>query len=125
MTKATKTNKNTHEASLLTYTAGFVLSIMLTLAAYISVTEKLFSGWALVYAITALAITQLIVQAIFFLHLGDEKKPRFNLMTFIFTALVVAILVIGSLWIMKNLDYNMMPKQQEEYMLDQYDKGGF
>lgn len=126
MTKPVKPiNKSSHEASLLTYTAGFVLSIMLTLAAYVVVTEKLFSGWALVYVITGLAITQLIVQAIFFLHLGEEKKPRFNLMTFVFTALVVAILVIGSLWIMKNLDYNMMPKQQEEYMLDQYNKGGF
>lgn len=120
-----KNNKINHQASLMTYAAGFLLSILITLAAYIIATENLFSGWLLVYMVTILAIIQLIVQATFFLHLGEEGKPRLNLMTFIFMCIVVFILVIGSLWIMKNLDYNMMPKDQDNYLIDQYNKGGF
>lgn len=116
---------NTHQSNLMTYTAGFLLSIALTLTAFIVAKDSLFSGWTLVFIILGLAITQLVVQATFFLHLNEETGPRFNLLTFCFMILVVFILVAGSLWIMKNLDYNMMPKEQEEYLLDQYDKGGF
>lgn len=118
-------SKNKSKANVLTYSAGFILSIMLTLGAYVIAQDKLFTGWNLIYAILGLAIAQLFIQATFFLHLGEENKPRLNLLTFCFTILVVGILVVGSIWIMKNLDYNMMPKEQEEYLLDQYDKGGF
>ena len=118
-------NKNHHQASLLTYTAGFLLSFLITLAAYVIATENLFSGWTLVYVISALAVVQLVVQATFFLHLGEEGKPRLNLMTFLFMCIIVLVLVLGSLWIMKNLDYNMMPKEQDNYLKDQYNKGGF
>lgn len=112
-------------ANLMTYTAGFLLSLALTITAFIIIQNSLFQGWTMVFVILGLAITQLIVQATFFLHLNEEAGPRFNLLTFCFMIIVVFILVVGSLWIMKNMDYNMMPKQQEEYLLDQYNKGGF
>jgi cytochrome o ubiquinol oxidase operon protein cyoD len=65
----------------------------------------------------AIAVVQLIVQMVFFLHLGSGS--RWKLVTFYFTLLVVVIVVIGTIWIMNNLDYNMMrmnPEQMEEYM---------
>jgi cytochrome o ubiquinol oxidase operon protein cyoD len=82
------------------------------------------AGQTLVLVIVGLAVVQLLVQLIFFLHLGKESKPRLNLTIFAFMLLVVGIVAIGSLWIMHNLDYNMMPKEMNEHMLDQYDKGG-
>ncbi len=93
------------KGSVASYTAGFVLSLILTLAAYMSVTHNVFSGWALVYALAALAIVQLLVQLAFFLHLGRESRPRWNLTAALFAVLVVGIVVFGSLWIMKNLNY--------------------
>jgi cytochrome o ubiquinol oxidase operon protein cyoD len=63
-----------------------------------------------IIAVVILAVMQLLVQLVFFLHLGGESKPRWNLMAFMFTLLVVAILVAGTLWIMYNLDYNMMDR---------------
>lgn len=101
------------------YIAGFVLSIALTLGAYIIARDGLFEGWSLVYVILLLAITQLIIQVVFFLHIMEEKKPRFNLISFNFMLMVIAIIVVGSIWIMKNLDYNMMPDKQKETMLEE------
>ncbi len=90
------------------YISGFVLSILLTLLAFYFVEQEIFQGWTLAIAISILAIGQLFVQVLFFLHLGREERPRWNLISFLFMILVVLIVVIGSLWIMYNLDYNMM-----------------
>jgi heme/copper-type cytochrome/quinol oxidase subunit 4 len=46
------------------------------------------------------------VQLIFFVHLDQERKPRWNLMVLLFAVLVVVIICFGSLWIMKNLNYH-------------------
>lgn len=88
------------------YIAGFVLSLVLTLAAYSVVVNKMASGWTAVYIILALALIQLIVQIVFFLHLGREQKPRWNLTVMLFAVMVVVILVGGSLWIMHNMNYH-------------------
>lgn len=96
------------KSPLLSYIIGFVFSIVLTFLAYILVVNHVLNGGLLVAVIVALAIIQLFVQLFFFLHLGKESKPRWNLLMFSFALSVVVIIVFGSLWIMNNLDYNMM-----------------
>jgi len=103
---------DTPHGSLKSYTAGLVLSLLLTLAAYFAVWRhvhsghQLYSHQLLTPLILGLALVQLIAQLIFFLHLGRESKPRWNLLVLSFAALVVIILVAGSLWIMANLSYH-------------------
>lgn len=106
------------------YIIGFVLSLMLTAAAYVSVVGEVLKGGMLVAVITALAIAQLLVQLVFFLQLQRESRPRLNLVVFAFMLIVVGIIVIGSLWIMHNLDYNMMPHDMDKHLLEQYQRGG-
>lgn len=89
---------------------GFVLSLILTFAAYRIVTEGHLSDGQLIVTLCGLAVVQAVLQLIFNLHLGLESKPRWNLITFLFTALVIIIIVGGSVWIMDNLNYNLMPK---------------
>lgn len=90
------------------YITGFILSLTLTLIAYILVTQKLYTSTTqIIGIIVGLAIIQLVVQLIFFLHLGRESKPRWNVAVFMFAGLVVLIIVFGSIWIMNNLNYNM------------------
>ncbi|MET1032930.1 MAG: cytochrome o ubiquinol oxidase subunit IV [Candidatus Saccharimonadales bacterium] len=113
-----------HTSTLRAYVTGFALSLMLTAAAYVSVVNEVLTGTMLIAIITCLAIAQLLVQLVFFLHLQRETKPRLNLMVFSFMLIVVGIIVIGSLWIMHNLDYNMMPHDMNERMLEEYRKGG-
>lgn len=105
--------------SLKSYTIGFILSLVLTLTAYIAVTKRIFSTDGIVAFIVALALTQFIVQLYFFLHLGHETRPRWKLAVFFFMLGVVLILVFGSLWIMNNLNYRMTIPQQEQYMNNQ------
>ena len=90
------------------YIIGFILSIILTIVPYMIVVNHLLSREIMVFMVVSIGVIQLFIQLIFFLHLGTESKPRWNLMAFLFTLFVVGILVIGSLWIMYNLDYNMM-----------------
>lgn len=91
------------------YVIGFVLSLILTLLAFALVMFPMLSTTLTFLGLGILAVAQLIVQVIYFLRLNvHSTQDRWNLMAFLFTILVVAILVIGSLWIMYNLNYNMM-----------------
>jgi cytochrome o ubiquinol oxidase operon protein cyoD len=99
--------------SIHSYIAGFILSVVLTLAAYFIVVNEVLSGPLLIATIVGLAIAQLMVQLVFFLHLGGEGKPRWRLTTFAFMGIVLFILVFGSLWIMYNLDYHMTTTPEE------------
>ena len=104
------------------YTIGFVLSILLTLAAYFAVVKHMFAGWILIAIIMGYALTQFVVQLIFFLHLGRESKPRWNLVMLLSTVAVVLIIVVGSLWITSHLDRyhpSMTPAQMDTYMRNQ------
>lgn len=106
--------------------AGLVLSAGLTVLAYnIAVSKWLVGGYA-VAAVMILAAIQLAVQLVFFLHFGREKRPRMNMAAFYFMLIFLGILVVGSMWIMHNLNYNMMdmtPHEKDVYMLEESDKG--
>jgi cytochrome o ubiquinol oxidase operon protein cyoD len=95
------------------YLTGFIISMCLTLAAYFAVVSR--AGGALLI-ILGLAIAQLIVQLTFFLHLNKGEDSRWNLVVFASTVSIILILVIGSIWIMDHLNYNMSPQQQNDYI---------
>lgn len=112
--------------TLTKYIIGFVLSLILTLTAYFLVVEEVVSGLTLFAALGALAFIQMVVQLAYFLHLGEEVGPRYKLASFIFMGGILLIVVVGSVWIMNNLNYNMMemtPQQKTDYMMTQHDKG--
>jgi cytochrome o ubiquinol oxidase operon protein cyoD len=110
------------------YIAGFLLSIILTVVAYLLVQRHVSSGHAaishdvLIFMITSLALIQLMVQLVFFLHLDSESKPRWNLTVLLFAAMVLVIIVFGSLWIMNNLNYHQETQDQiDKYIRSQGD----
>jgi cytochrome o ubiquinol oxidase operon protein cyoD len=98
------------------YSLGFAASILLTLVAYLSVVSHILSSAFLIGFIIIIAVIQLYVQLKFFLHLGSGANARWNIMIFIFMAITVGILVMGSLWIMNNLNYHMSPEQTDSYI---------
>ncbi len=55
------------------------------------------------------AVVQVIVHLIYFLHLDSKSEGGWNLVAIVFSAIIILIVVVGSLWIMWNLNYNMMP----------------
>jgi cytochrome o ubiquinol oxidase subunit IV len=90
------------------YVIGFISSILLTLLSYFFVVENILEGWTLILTIVGFGLIQVIVQLVFFLHLGTDPKHYWNLYLFLFMVLVLVIVVIGTLWIMYNLDYRIM-----------------
>lgn len=105
------------------YMIGFTLSLVLTLVAFWLVMQHVENGWfdmGLVFGGLAItAVAQLIVQLVFFFHLGREPKPHLNSVSFLFMLMVVGIIGFGSLWIMYNLNYNMMPHEVETYIQEE------
>lgn len=95
------------------YISGFVFSLLLTLSAYILVTERLIANsGSLTVAVLCLAVLQLIIQLKFFLHLNFKEEGRWNVAFLVSAVSIVLLVVIGSLWIMSHLNYNMMPSQK-------------
>lgn len=105
------------EARYISYIVGFVLSVAATLIAYFFVVNHVWPKEMLLYIVLGIAVVQLVIQAVFFLHIG--RGSQLKLVTFVFAILVVLIIAGGSIWIMNNLNYNMMqmsPDQMELYM---------
>lgn len=118
MNKHTPDSANDH-ASPRSYIIGFAASLALTLSAYTLVTNRAFSMSWLLFVIATLAVVQLLVQLYYFLHLGSEPKPRWNLISFAFAALVVVCIVFGSIWIMYNLNYHdMSPTELDTHIIE-------
>jgi len=92
------------------YTAGFILSVLLTAAAFGIIMTGSLTGQSAVLAIAGLAFVQIIVHLVFFLHMSTSSAQRWNVMAFGFTVLTAVILIVGSLWIMHNVSMNMMSR---------------
>ncbi len=107
------------------YGWGFIAALIITYAAYFSVTMGDFGRTTLAALLLGLAVVQLVVQMTVFLHVGVDKKKRWTLGSIIYMFAMVLIVVIGSLWIMHNMNYNMhmSPEQMTEFMIEQNKKG--
>lgn len=126
---STAESNASYRHTLNAYMTGFLLSIALTICSYLLVEAHLGSGYTIlshpfiVVAILVFAVVQLVVQMLFFLHLGEEKKPRWRLLTVVLASIFVLIVVVGSIWIMANLNYRMTPHDINEYMRNQAGSG--
>jgi cytochrome o ubiquinol oxidase operon protein cyoD len=109
--KAAHAHGDTHgHGSRRGYLIGFGLSAVLTaIPFWLVMSGVLASVPATALAITALAFAQIVVHTIFFLHLNTRAEGGWTLMATMFTLVIVAIVISGSLWIMYHLNSNMMP----------------
>jgi cytochrome o ubiquinol oxidase subunit IV len=89
------------------YAVGFVLSVILTAAAFYVVMSHVMAPQATVYTIAGLAAVQVMVHLVCFLHLSTASAQRWNITAMAFAIVVVVILIVGSLWIMHNMSENM------------------
>ncbi|MDO6414929.1 cytochrome o ubiquinol oxidase subunit IV [Sphingomonas sp. BIUV-7] len=92
-----------------TYLTGFALSVILTAIPFWLVMDGSFGKQATALAIMGFALVQVLVHMIYFLHLDARSEGGWNLMALIFTVVMVAIGLVGSLWVMHHLNMNMMP----------------
>ena len=95
--------------TLKSYVVGFILSLGLTALSFGAVMTGVLPRDMILPAITLLAVVQLLVQLLCFLHLGTAPEQRNNTVIFLLTTLLIATVVAGSLWVMHNANVNMMP----------------
>lgn len=107
-----ETKKEWH-GSLKAYIIGFAASFILTCTSFLLVVTNLLPGSYLPHALIGLALTQAVIQLIFFLHVGQEDKPKWETLTFAFMVLVLLVILIGTLWIMFDLDERVMSGMKE------------
>lgn len=91
---------------------GLGFSIVLTVAAFVLAGSHVIYGPAIPVALIVLAIAQMGVHLVFFLHVTTGPDNTNNVLALAFGVLVVFLVVIGSIWIMANLSHNMMPADQ-------------
>ncbi len=91
------------------YIIGFVLSAILTVIPFGLIMSNMMSGMSAIWMIAVFAAAQVFVQVYFFLHVDFSPEQRNTLYSLLFTLFVVAIVMVGSLWIMHNANENMMP----------------
>ena len=89
------------------YAIGFVLSVILTAAAFGIVMSHVMAPEPTVFTIAGLAAVQVMVHLVCFLHLSTASAQRWNVTAMAFAIVVVVILIVGSLWIMHNMSEHM------------------
>ena len=94
--------------SVKTYMVGFILSIILTGIPFWIVMEGSASHGTMLAVILVSAVVQIMVHLVCFLHMNTSSSERWNVAALAFTVLIIAILVVGSIWIMWNHNLNMM-----------------
>ena len=94
------------------YLIGLALAIMLTVASFYIVHTPLIWGPGIPVALVVLAIAQIGVHLVFFLHITTAPDNTNNVLALAFGVLIVALVIVGSLWIMNHLNQNMLPMDQ-------------
>ena len=107
-------NEDTHHhggaahGSVREYTMGLIYSIVLTIIPFGIIMFDLVSGTPAVLIILVCAVAQLLVQLVYFLHMNTSSEQAWNVISGAFTLMLVAVLIVGSIWIMAHLNHNML-----------------
>lgn len=99
-------------ASYRSYTAGLGLAIIATIASFIVSQTSLLWPPGIPVGLIVLALAQIGVHLVFFLHLGTGSDSTNNILALAFGVLIVFLIITGSVWIIANLNNNMMPMPQ-------------
>lgn len=91
------------------YVIGLALAVVLTLASFAVAGTDLVWGPGIPVLLLVLALAQMGVHLVFFLRISSGPDHTNNILALAFGVLIVALVLIGSLWIMSNLNANMMP----------------
>jgi cytochrome o ubiquinol oxidase operon protein cyoD len=94
------------------YLLGLLLAVGLTVASFWVAGSSLVWGPGIPAALLALAVAQIGVHLVFFLHITSGPENTNNTLALAFGVLIVLLVVVGSVWIMGHLNHNMMPMDQ-------------
>ena len=91
------------------YTIGLALALILTATSFWVANTSLLWAPGIPLGLAVLAIAQMGVHLVFFLHITTGPDNTNNVLALAFGVLIVTLVVAGSLWIMADLNGSMMP----------------
>jgi cytochrome o ubiquinol oxidase operon protein cyoD len=94
------------------YVIGLALAVLLTVASFYAVSTNLIWGPGIPVALVTLAVAQIGVHLVFFLHITTAPDNTNNVLALAFGVLIVALVIGGSIWIMDHLNERMVPMDQ-------------
>jgi cytochrome o ubiquinol oxidase operon protein cyoD len=94
------------------YVTGLGLAVLLTATSFFVAGTDLVWQPSIPVALVVLAIAQMGVHLVFFLHITTGPDNTNNVLALAFGVLIVLLVIGGSLWIMSHLNQNMMPMDQ-------------
>jgi cytochrome o ubiquinol oxidase subunit IV len=95
-------------SGLFVYTIGLLLAVLLTATSFWVANTTLIWGPGVNLGLAVLAIAQMGIHLVFFLHIGSGPEQTNNVLALAFGLLIVFLVVAGSLWIMTDLSTNLM-----------------
>jgi cytochrome o ubiquinol oxidase operon protein cyoD len=96
-------------SGVLIYTIGLFLAVVLTATSFWVTNTSLIWPPGIALGLAVLAIAQMGVHLVFFLHITTAPDSTNNVLALAFGVLIVGLVIVGSIWIMANLNDNMMP----------------
>jgi len=93
---------------LFVYTTGLFLALLLTATSFWAANTSLLWPAGVPLGLAALAIAQMGVHLVFFLHITTGPESTNNVLALAFGVLIVFVVVAGSMWIMADMNQNMM-----------------
>ncbi|MFC3394786.1 cytochrome o ubiquinol oxidase subunit IV [Brenneria rubrifaciens] len=108
MSHSTTDHAGASHGSVKSYLIGFVLSVILTVIPFGIVMSGSASHNTILLTVLGCAVIQILVHLVYFLHLNSSSEERWNVVALAFTVLIIAIVVVGSIWIMMSAHNNMM-----------------
>ena len=97
---------------LRSYLIGLGLASLITAVAFFVSQTTLVWQPSIPIALAVLAVAQMGVHLVFFLHITTGPDHLNNVLALAFGVLIVLLLIVGSLWIMSHLNHNMMPMER-------------
>lgn len=97
---------------LQSYLIGLAIATLLTVASFWAVSNHFIYGPGVPVAVLVLAVAQMGVHLVFFLHITTAPDNANNALALAFGVLIVCLVVFGSLWIMNHLNQNMLPMRE-------------
>jgi len=95
------------------YLIGFALSVLLTAVPFGVVMAGGVAAPVAAGLCMVLALVQIVVHMVFFLHMNSKSEAGWTMMALIFTIIVVVIALTGTLWVMYHMNANMMPDMSQ------------
>jgi cytochrome o ubiquinol oxidase subunit IV len=107
------------------YLTGFLLSVVLTAIPFgLVMSGVIHDKHVTIGIVIALALVQILVHMVYFLHLNTKAESGWSLMALIFTLIVMVIALAGSLWVMYEMNWYMMPHTMPDMQMQMSSGGG-